>query len=137
MMKHNCRTELNGVDLKATPIRLEILKLLENTSQPLDVASIQKYLNESKIKSDPVTVFRIVNTFTNKGITKQIQFRDGKARYELLTEDHHHCICEKCSCIEDIKNCSVESLEQEIMDKMGFKVKSHSLEFFGLCKDCQ
>jgi Fe2+ or Zn2+ uptake regulation protein len=55
------------------------------------------FLEKNNIKSDPATVFRIVNMFTEKGLTKQIQLNEGKFRYELSSkEDHHHLICEKC-----------------------------------------
>jgi Fe2+ or Zn2+ uptake regulation protein len=134
---HDCKEELRGVELKATPVRLEILKLLEESDKPLDVSSIKEFLNKKKIKTDPVTVFRVVNSFTEKGITKQISFNEGKFRYELATKaDHHHLICKNCGSIEDISDCNISSLEKDI-EKKGFKVQSHSLEFFGECERCQ
>ena len=136
--RHNCTDELREVDLKATPARLAVLKLLEDSKQPIDVSSIKDYLDKKSIKTDPVTVFRIINTFTEKGITKQIQFNEGKFRYELASKDeHHHLICKTCGSIEDISDCNIEDLEKEIESRKGFKVQSHSLEFFGVCGRCQ
>ena len=135
---HDCKEELRDLDLKATPKRLAVLKLLETTDKPVDIAMITVYLKKHKVKTDPATVFRIMNLFTAKGITKQIQLNESKFRYELSSQsDHHHLICESCGSIEDITDCNIEGLEKEIEKKKKFKIKSHALEFFGLCSNCQ
>jgi Fur family transcriptional regulator, ferric uptake regulator len=135
---HDCRSELREADLKATPARLALLKLLEEAEKPLDVAAMITYLQEQKIPTDQATVFRIMNTFTEKGLTKQISFNEGKFRYELASKaDHHHLICEQCGAIEDFSDCNIWELEADIKRKKKFFVRRHSLEFFGVCKQCQ
>jgi Fur family transcriptional regulator, ferric uptake regulator len=137
-IRHDCKKELREADLKATPARLAVLRLFENTDKPVDVSTIIDYLKQNKIKADPVTAFRIINLFTEKGLTRQISFNEGKFRYELTSEDeHHHFICENCGIVDDISDCNIESLEKNIAKKKGLLIKSHSLEFFGLCKSCQ
>ncbi|MBI2074622.1 MAG: transcriptional repressor, partial [Candidatus Levybacteria bacterium] len=92
----------------------------------------------NKIKVDKVTVFRIINALFEKGIVKSVQLNEGKLRYEHSAKaDHHHLVCEKCGNIEDISDCNIEALEKDIEKKKKFKVKSHSLEFFGICNLCQ
>lgn len=137
-MKHDCKDELRTLSLKATPARLAVLRLLEQVGKPLDVAAIIAYLDEHNIRADPVTVFRIINVFTKLGLTRQVQLNEGKFRYELSSKaDHHHFICENCGAIEDISDCGVDTLEEEIRQRKHFIVKNHSLEFFGVCKQCQ
>ncbi len=136
--KHDCLEELRKADLKITPARLGVLEALENSSTPLDVASIVSYLKKQKIKADIVTVFRIMNSFLEKGLVQPIQFNEGKLRYEhSLGSDHHHFLCESCGGIEDISDCHIDDLEKEINNKKGLIIKRHSLEFFGVCKSCQ
>ena len=135
---HDCKKELRKVALKVTPARLGILEALEKSDKPLDVLSIMGYLEKKDIKADRVTVFRIVNILTDKGLTKPIQFNDGKLRYEhSLKAEHHHFICENCGIVEDIMDCNIELLEKNIKKNKGLIIKRHSLEFFGLCKKCQ
>lgn len=137
-IQHDCKIELNEVELRATPARLALMQLLEKTDKPLDVQSMIAFLEKQDIKADPATVFRIVNMFTEKGLVKQIQLHEGKFRYELADKaDHHHLVCNKCGDIQDISDCNIESLEKEIEKKKHFKVTSHSLEFFGVCSTCQ
>lgn len=138
MKQHDCKNELRQVDLRATPARVAVMSFLEKTSQPVDVTSVIDYLNANGIKTDPATVFRMMNTLTQKGITTPIQFQEGKTRYELSDkDDHHHLICDNCGKIEDISDIVIPTLEKEIRSKRNFKVLRHSLEFFGLCPACQ
>jgi len=131
-------TILHKVDLKTTPAREAVLELLYEARAPLDVGAIIGYLSKTGIETDPATIFRMMNTFTEKGITRQIQLHEGKARYELASlPEHHHLVCEKCGRIEDISNCAIQPLEEEIASKKKFLVKRHSLEFFGVCRSCQ
>lgn len=135
---HDCKDELNEADLRATPARIAVLQLLEATDTPVDVSMIMDYLTNQDIKTDPATVFRIVNMFLEKGLVKQISFNEGKFRYELASKaDHHHLVCEQCGKIESIADCAIPELENDIKKKKGFLVKRHSLEFFGLCRNCQ
>ncbi|MDO8583328.1 MAG: Fur family transcriptional regulator [bacterium] len=135
---HDCKDELREVDLRATPARLGVMNFLEKTNQPVDVNSVIDYLNTNNIKADPATVFRMMNTLTQKGITMPIQFHEGKTRYELSNkEDHHHLICDNCGKVEDISDTIIPTVEKEIQVKSGFKVLRHSLEFFGVCAICQ
>ncbi|MGH7203450.1 MAG: Fur family transcriptional regulator [Candidatus Levyibacteriota bacterium] len=134
----HCKGELNEVSLRATPARIAVLRLLETTKTPVDVAMIKDHLDNKHILTDPATVFRIMNMFTEKGIVKQISFNEGKFRYELSNKpDHHHLICTSCGEIEDFSDCNIPALEHDITKKKGFTVKAHSLEFYGICASCQ
>lgn len=138
MNPHDCKKELKEADLRATPARIAVMNFLEKANQPVDVNSIIEYLKVEGIKTDPATVFRIMNTLTQKGITIPIEFQEGKMRYELAGKaHHHHLVCESCGKIEDVSTSIIPTVEKEIQKKQNFLIKRHSLEFFGLCQDCQ
>ncbi len=135
---HDCKDELNQVSLRATPARVAVMNFLEKSDHPADASSILKFLNENSIDTDPATVFRIVNMLTKKGLARSVQLGEGKTRYEASSKgDHHHLICENCGKIEDIEDPEIPTFEKHIKVKHKFLVKRHSLEFFGLCKNCQ
>jgi Fur family ferric uptake transcriptional regulator len=135
---HDCQQELRTVALKVTPARLGVLAALEDTETPLDVSEVIMYLKHHSIQADKVTVFRIMNSLTEKGLVVPIQLNEGKLRYEHAAKaDHHHFVCEQCSSIEDISDCNIIQLERDIQRKKGLIVKRHSLEFFGICKNCR
>ncbi len=123
--------------LKKTKGRRAVLEILEEEASPVDVAHIYTHLQEKKLSLDQATVYRILDTFLQRGVVRRFEFGEGKFRYEISGEDHHHLICERCGAIEDISDCGIGTLEKEIQKKKGFLVKHHALEFFGLCQNCQ
>lgn len=134
----NYRDELRKHNLRATPARIAAVQLLEKLKEPVDIKTIAECLRRNEIKIDQATAFRMINTFTKKGITKQIQFEEGKARYELSSKGHHHhLVCESCGKIKIALDNVVPKMEKEIQKTQNFLVKRHSLEFFGLCSNCQ
>ena len=91
-----------------------------------------------KIKGDPATIFRTMNSFAQRNIVRPIELREGKVRYELAsTKEHHHFICKNCNEIQDISDCNISLLERKVELKKGVVISHHSLEFFGLCKNCK
>ena len=124
--------------LKKTKGREAILDVLGTEQTPVDVSHIQTHLDEKAVSINPATLYRILDTFYKEGIVHRFEFREGKYRYELSSkEDHHHLICDNCGIIEEISDCNIPRLEKDIQKKKGFLVKHHSLEFFGLCQNCQ
>lgn len=121
-------------NLKVTASRLAVLELLNSIQTPLDVPSIIELLARKHIKMDRVTAFRIINIFTNKGITRKIELQEGKARYELTSRPHHHhAVCIKCRTIVDLPICNVQALERKVTKDLSFTVQSHTVDLFGLC----
>lgn len=131
------RSELNEVGLKVTQPRLAVLSFLGHTNQPLTADEIYEHLRAEHDEADRATIYRILDSFYRKGLTTRLEFGEGKYRYELAGDDHHHLICESCSSVTDISDCNIAELEKEITRKKGFTVKRHSLEFYGLCSSCQ
>ena len=128
---------LRNNDLKSTPARLAILSFLSEQSAPRDVEDIIVHIANEHETVDRVTVYRILETFVKKGLIKRLEFGEGKYRYELAGDDHHHLICESCGKVEDISDCHISDLEKEISQRKKFLVKRHQLEFFGVCRSCQ
>lgn len=123
--------------IKKTPARSAITQFLSSSNSPVDAMQIIKYLRGKNLNTNKVTVYRIMEFMLKNGIVNRLEFGEGKYRYELQKDDHHHLICSSCGSISDIEDKRMEKFEEEIKRKTGFLVKSHSLEFFGICQNCQ
>lgn len=83
------------------------------------------------------TVYRTLNTLTEKGILLRSVRQDGKAYYEFAEKDHaHRLICKLCGKVIPIDTCPLRELEETLQKKTGFQITGHSLEFTGLCPEC-
>ncbi|MFH0863716.1 MAG: Fur family transcriptional regulator [Candidatus Gottesmanbacteria bacterium] len=107
------------------------------TTIPQSVEEVITSLNSKGKNIDMVTVYRTLDCFVELGVVGKTQFKDKTGKYELLTEDHHHhLVCDHCGSVEDIA-LNEAFLIRKVSEQTKFQVKSHSLEFFGLCANCR
>lgn len=123
--------------LRVTPARLAVLNVLTEAQKPLDIASIWERISRKRVDADQATIYRIIENFIQKDLISRLQFQEKKFFYEAKREEHHHAICKNCGKIEDVSKCNIKRLEKEIDESIGFRVESHSLEFYGTCRGCQ
>jgi Fe2+ or Zn2+ uptake regulation protein len=122
---------------KKTPARLAINEFLSRSTSPVDAEQVIQYLRSQKLETNKATVYRILDFLFKNKVIERVEFGEGKYRYELKMNHHHHLVCTSCGKIQDVEANVVEKLENEIQKNKNFKVQSHSLEFFGLCSNCQ
>lgn len=98
-------------------------------------------LVERGYKIGIATVFRTTQLFVGAGLIMPVDLGDGKMRYELRkTEEehmHHHLVCRVCGGLFEYDKDLLDELEAKIEAELGFKIEDHSLNFTGICADCQ
>jgi len=119
---------------RQTAERKGILATLTRATKPLTAAEIQSCLGTA---AHTATVYRALQDLVQSGEVRQVELGGRAARYELNTEHHHHIVCTSCGEIEDV-HAEPKGLEGKVLSQSKkFKtVSSHSLEFFGVCKEC-
>ncbi len=127
---------LKDKNIKITPKRLAVLSVLKESENPLDTQQIFDNLKNKKIKIDQVTVYRIIETLVKEYLVKRLDFHEGKFRYELLLNHHHHLVCVKCGQIKEVKDSKLERFIADFSNRKDFLIKDHALEFFGKCRTC-
>jgi Fur family transcriptional regulator, peroxide stress response regulator len=83
------------------------------------------------------TVYRNLKLLAQAGEIQELDIPGSLTRFDGTSSNHYHFRCEKCSHIFDLDEKVDCSIERRIAKKTGFKVKSHYLEFIGLCSNCQ
>ena len=105
--------------------------------------SIEELLSAVR-KDDPrigyATVYRTLKLFAECGIAQERKFVDCPSRYELSDEGtghhHDHLICTECGKIIEFHNEQIETLQDEVARKLGFKPLRHRHEIYGHCRQC-
>ena len=125
------RCEAKG--LRMTDQRRTIAKVLEDAEDHPDVEDL--YLRASAV--DPhisiATVYRTVKLFEEAGMLDKLEFGDGRARYEDAERDHHdHLIDLQSGEVIEFVDADIEALQERIARKLGYKLKGHKLELYGV-----
>ena len=138
-MKDNGVEILKRNHLSVTNIRKDILRLLQLKNTGLSHRDFEKGLSPNV---DRTTIYRTLQTFSEKGIIHTIPTIDDTIQYALCkdacTEDQHidnhaHFSCEKCGktyCLESVIIPAVKTPK-------GFTVKQKDLVMTGICKACE
>lgn len=125
---------------KATPARLAILEVFRESKKPLTAENIYKKLRKDKRRRNinEATVYRTIATLLRGKIIIELDFRRDASFFELNREHHHHITCVKCHAIENFTNKVIEKTLGGIVRSSSkfISIKDHSLELFGLCKNC-
>jgi Fur family ferric uptake transcriptional regulator len=123
---------------KLTPQRHLILRVLASSHDHLT----PELIYEKSRSSDPtiglVTVYRTLELLTNLGLVCKVHLQEGCHSYMMRRplEHHHHLICSGCGKVVDFTNCNLLDMEEKLAQESGFNIKSHLLEFYGLCPSC-
>ncbi len=128
--------------MRNTKIKQSTQQVIQNSKEPISVLEILEQLKNLKISANETTIYRILKSFLIQGIILELDFGEGKKRYEFNNHNHHHhLICKKCSKIEHIKLNDLETVlnnnKKEILQQSNFKITDHNLELFGLCGGCK
>lgn len=129
---------LRNHGLKATAPRVAMVAVLLREKQPLSVQDLLAAL--PKRTADQTTMYRSLEAFIVAGLVRRVELGRGKALYELAEEGghHHHLVCTTCGNIEDVEDCEMEAFAARALkaSRRFAELHRHSLELFGLCKDC-
>ena len=83
------------------------------------------------------TVYRNLRQLQQRGLVRCRHLPNGEALYAPLERDRHHLTCVDCGKTQQLDHCPIHGLEVPEDGRQGFDLLFHTLEFFGLCSDCQ
>ena len=131
--------DLRKAGLKATLPRLKILELLESGGERhMSAEDVYKKLLESGEDVGLATVYRVLTQFESADLVSRHHFEGGHSVFELNEGSHHdHLVCEKCGKVEEFIEEIIETSQQRVADKFGYKMTDHSLYIYGICPACQ
>jgi Fur family ferric uptake transcriptional regulator len=123
---------------KMTHARKAIVEILLRSKAPVSAADVHSLLQKQKVEASNVTVYRELAFLEVEGFLHSDKFKDGVKRYcQASVGHHHHLVCTECNTVQDVEmENDLDSIEKKIHKEKSFKVKSHSLEFYGLCAQC-
>jgi Fur family ferric uptake transcriptional regulator len=122
-----------------TKHRNSIFEVIEQNGQPITADAIYLKLKEQGISISLSTVYRVLDAFIEKElIIKTNVTDDNKSLFEIKNPEHkHHLLCVKCRKMMSVDGCPLEEYEKMLEEKLGFSIKGHNLEMYGLCHNCQ
>ena len=130
--------KLRQKNLKITPQRLEILRAIQNTPDHPCAEAIYHKVKRRYPAVSLGTVYKTLDTLVEIGEIRVALVSQGKTRYDMRMDRHHHFVCAKCGVVEDV-SMNLNCLDTCFPEKMGhsYQVLRSEVVFHGICPRCQ
>jgi len=127
-------------NLKFTIQREVILDTLYNSDEHLTPELLHHLIQNKhpELKTGIATVYRTLALLEDSSMVTSLSFGAQGKKYELGAKQHHdHLICIECGTITEFVDEEIEARQHHITDELGFKMSNHSMQIYGICKNCQ
>ncbi|MGH8002424.1 MAG: Fur family transcriptional regulator [Brasilonema sp.] len=114
-----------------------IFRLLKSLNRAISAQDLYLELRQRNQNIGLATVYRSLEVLKLQGALQVRTLSTGESLYSSIQQDQHHLTCVNCGQSIPIDECPVHDLEQRLEKSHQFKVYYHTLEFFGLCCQCQ
>ena len=122
--------------MRMTDQRRTIARVLSSATDHPDVEELYRRASAVDPRISIATVYRTVRLFEEAGILERHDFRDGRSRYEEVSDEHHdHLIDLQSGKVIEFRDDEIERLQEAIADRLGFRLVDHRLELYGVPKD--
>lgn len=119
--------------MRMTEQRRVIARILSKSHDHPDVEELYRRAVSVDPQISIATVYRTVRLFEEAGILERHDFRDGRSRYEEVTDHHHdHLIDLQSGKVIEFTNEAIEKLQEEVARELGYELVEHRLELYGV-----
>ena len=136
-MIESLSNRLRQAGYKLTAPRLAVIEVIETSQKHLNHSETLKRGRAIHPALSRATVYRTLDILIDLGVLRPVHLGDGDTRFARVDGGHHHLVCLSCGAAIHFDECLVEELKQELSERLNFKIQSHLLELYGLCKECQ
>ena len=119
--------------MRMTDQRRVIARVIEDSSDHPDVEELYQRASAIDERISLSTVYRTVNLFEEAGLVTKHDFKDGRARFELIPDEHHdHLIDIRSGKVIEVRNEEIEAIQDVIARKLGYRLVDHRLELYAV-----
>ena len=127
------KNKLSEKGLKITPQRLSILEAIYNINHPT-ADDIIKYIRQKHSNIATGTVYKVLDTFAQKGLIKKITTDKDVIRYDGLLIHHHHLHSSEDILIKDYIDEELDKILKDYFQKKkinNFEIEDITLQIKG------
>jgi Fur family ferric uptake transcriptional regulator len=122
--------------MRMTDQRRVIARVIEGAIDHPDVEELHRRAVAIDKRISISTVYRTVKLFEDSGIIERHDFRDGRSRYETVSDDHHdHLIDLRSGRVIEFRSLDIEKLQEFVARELGYRLVDHRLELYGVPLD--
>lgn len=119
--------------MRMTEQRRVIAQVLEKAHDHPDVEELYRRASAIDPRISLSTLYRTVNLFEEAGLIARHDFKDGRARFEPIPDEHHdHLIDIRSGTVIEFRNEEIEAIQEVIARRLGYRLVDHRLELYAV-----
>jgi Fur family transcriptional regulator, zinc uptake regulator len=131
----------NSREVKLTPLRSDILKIILDSKKSLGAYDILRKLRENRPKAEPPTVYRVLDYLIEHQVIHRIHSNNTYFCCPNIDDcnTQHQAqifICKQCGHCQEIMDKSLIQSLKKFSTKHQFQMSTQPIEIYGLCKNC-
>jgi Fur family peroxide stress response transcriptional regulator len=140
-MKHDAAIQVleAGCRKRGVPVTLQRRAVLEEILDRRDHPTADQVFDTLSSRLGGVsraTVYRTLETLVELGLVRRMAHVGAVARFDPVTERHHHLVCDLCGKVVDLPDDSVARVAAP-KTPPGFTIRDYTVHFTGICSNCR
>ena len=123
---------------RLTSPRRQVARLIAEHGGHFTALDLEAAARDRRIGISRATLFRTLDLLTELRVVERMDLPSGEHAYvPCAPAHHHHVICSRCGRTTEVEDAGVAEAVAEIARRSGYRIDTHRLELFGLCRHCQ
>jgi Fe2+ or Zn2+ uptake regulation protein len=124
---------------RLTQPRRVVADLVATHGGHFTAADLGSVARQRRLGVSRATVFRALELMVELGAVERLDLPNGEHAYVSCApaHHHHHVVCSRCGRTAEVDDAGLNEAVREIERSTGFRIDTHRLELFGLCRHCQ
>lgn len=129
---------LAGAGYRLTAPRRAVADLIAGHGGHFTASDLATAARDRQLGISRATLFRALDLLIELGVVERLDLPSGEHAYvPCATTHHHHVVCSRCGRTAEVDDSGLAVAVREIERESGFRIDTHRLELFGLCRHCR
>jgi Fe2+ or Zn2+ uptake regulation protein len=128
---------LDDAGYRLTAPRVALAELIASQDGHFTASDLAAVARDRRLGVSRATLFRALELMVELGVVERLDLPSGDHAYvSCARSHHHHVVCSRCGRTAEVDDSGLNEAVREIERASGFRIDTHRLELFGLCRYC-
>jgi Fur family transcriptional regulator, ferric uptake regulator len=129
---------IDDAGYRVTAPRAAVAELIGDHDGHFTASNLAEIARDRRLGVSRATLFRALDLMVELGAVERIDLPTGEHAYvSCARSHHHHVVCSRCGRTSEVDDSGINDAIREIERASGFRIATHRVELFGLCRHCQ